>query len=99
MTDKEDIAKKTINQTLDFLKYKVNSDACTAGDLDAILGMFKENLNIIGTVEDFAKFFNVSEQQVRNTISRRVTDKPKRRVYYRFPKVVKNVPDKWLKDK
>lgn len=92
-------AKKLINQTLDFYKYKINNNLCTMEELESVAKVLSENLNVIGTVEDFAKFCNQSEGNVRHVINRRVIDKPKRRVYYRFLPFIKNVPTKWVKDK
>lgn len=92
-------AKELIRQTLDFWRYKLDNDLCTMEELDSISKMMQNNLKIMGTVEDFAKFCDKPEQYVRNTINRRVNDKPKRRVYYRFFPFIKNIPDKWLKDK
>lgn len=92
-------AKKLINQTLDFYKYKINNNLCTMEELESVAKVLSENLNVIGTVDDFAKFCNQSEGNVRHVINRKVLDKPKRRVYYRFLPFIKNVPTKWVKDK
>ena len=92
-------AKELIRQTLDFWRYKLDNDLCTMEELESVSKMMQNNLKVLGTVEDFAKFCDKPEQYVRNTISRRVNDKPKRRVYYRFFSFIKNIPDKWLKDK
>jgi len=58
-----------------------------------------ENLNVIGTVEDFAKYCEKPEVEVRKVINRKVLDKPKRRVYYRFIPFIRSIPNKWLKDR
>ena len=68
-------------------------------ELESVAKVLSENLNVIGTVDDFAKFCNQSEGNVRHVINRKVLDKPKRRVYYRFLPFIKNVPTKWVKDK
>ena len=54
-----------------------------------------ENLNLYGTIEDLAKYYGVPESKVRNTINRKMIEKPKRRVYYRFLSFRKIVPKKW----
>lgn len=59
--------------------------------------MAMENLELYGTIEDMAKFYNVPESKVRNTINRKMIEKPKRRVYYRFLSFLKIVPEKWRK--
>lgn len=92
-------AKTLIRQTLDYWRYKLDHDLCTMEELDSIARMMENNLRVMGTAEDFAKYCGKTEQAVRNVISRKVLDKPKRRVYYRFFPFIKNIPDKWLKDK
>ena len=92
-------AKETIKQVLDFLKYKVDNDMCTMEELRSVSDVLQNSLNVIGTVEDFAKFCDQPESSVRNVISRRVIDKPKRRVFYRFFPFIKSVPSKWLTKK
>ncbi len=91
--------KELLNMTLDFFKYKINSDSCTMEELRQASEMLQKGINVIGTVEDFSKFCDIPESHVRNIISRRVLDKPKRRVYYRFIPFIKSVSDKILKKK
>lgn len=92
-------AKETIKQTLEFLLYKVDNDLCTMEELRSISDLVQNSLDVVGTVEDFAKHFDTSESNVRTVINRKVMDKPKRRVFYSFFPFVKNVPSKWLKNK
>ena len=91
--------KDIVNEVLDYLKYKVNSDSCTPEEIRNISNILTKELGTLGTVEDMAEFFGVSESNLRAMISRKVTDKPKRRVYYKFMSILKNVPDKWLRDR
>jgi len=91
--------KELINLTLDFYKYKVNSDSCTMEELRQASEMLQRGINCIGTVEDFSKFCDIPESHVRNIISRKVLDKPKRRVYYKFLPFLKNIPANILKKK
>lgn len=90
-------AKELINLTLEFYRYKINNDLCTMEEIQSVADMLQRNLNIMGTAEDFAKFCDTSESHVRQIISRNVSDKPKRRVYYRFLPFIKNIPSKILK--
>ena len=92
-------AKDLIQQTLDYWRYKLDHNLCTMEEIDSIARMMENNLRITGTVEDFAKFCGKPEQAVRNVISRKVLDKPRRRVYYNFFPFLKNIPDKWLNKK
>ena len=92
-------SKDIVNNVLDFLKFKVNSDSCTPDELRNISDMLTRDLDSIGTVDEIARFFDVPEVTLRAMISRKVREKPKRRVYYRFMDILKNVPDNWLKHK
>lgn len=89
-------SKDIINDVLDFLKHKVNSDSCTPDELRNISNILTKELDTIGTIDEMAEFFGVSESTLRVMISRKVAGKPKRRVYYKFMSILKNVPDKWL---
>ena len=92
-------SKRLVGLTLDYWKYLLENNLCTMEELDSLSKMMQKDLEVMGTVEDFAKFCNQPEQYVRNVISRKVPDKPKRRVYHRFFPFIKNIPNKWLKDK
>lgn len=87
--------KELIKETLDFFKYKVDN-GCTMDDIKVAAQWIAENVGALGTVEDFAKFVGKSERDVRVVLSRKVIDKPKRRVFYHFLPFIKNVPAKWL---
>ena len=91
--------KETILQTLDFLKYQIINNLCTMEEVRSATELLQNSLDIKGTVEDFAKYLDKPESSVRNVISRKVLDKPKRRVYYRFFPFIKSIPLKWLSDK
>lgn len=91
--------KVIINEILDYLKYKVNNNTCTPDELRNITEILIKDLNTIGTIDEMAEFFGVSSVNVRTLIHRKVVEKPKRKVYYRFTSILKNVPDKWLKKK
>lgn len=92
-------SKDLIVETLEYWKYKVEANACTMEEMQKLSEIVDKELNINGTVEDFAKFYDKPEQAVRNVIHRKVLDKPKRRVYYKFLPFLKSIPDKWLKDR
>lgn len=92
-------AKELINLTLEFYRYKINNDLCTMEEIQSVADMLQRNLNVIGTAEDFAKFCDISENHVHQIMSRKVIEKPKRRVYYRFIPFLKALPSKILKKK
>ena len=92
-------SKEIILETLEFWKYKIKTNSCTMEELDRLAKLSEQELNIQATAEDLAKYFGTSESNVRHVLNRKVVDKPKRRVYYRFLPFLKNVPTKWLKNK
>lgn len=91
------VLKKEISEILGYVKYKVDNDLCTPEELESVGRMFKENLELHGTIEDLAKFYDVPESKVRNTINRKMIEKPKRRMYYRFLSFMRIAPEKWRK--
>ena len=90
-----DALKKYISEILGYIKYKVDNDLCTPEEIESVSRMVKENLELYGTIEDISNFYGVSEPLVRSTINRKLIDKPKRRVYYRFLSFMKIAPKKW----
>ena len=65
-------SKDIINDVLDFLKHKVNSDSCTPDELRNISNILTKELDTIGTIDEMAEFFGVSESTLRVMISRNV---------------------------
>ena len=92
-----DALKHNLSEIIGFIKYKVDNDLCTPEEIEAVSKMAMDNLKLYGTIEDLAKFYDVPESKVRNTINRKMIEKPKRRVYYRFLSFMKIVPAKWRK--
>ena len=90
-------AKKILSEILDYYKYKIDNDLCTMEEIEATSRVLQENMEISGTISDFARFYGVPEGNVRSTINRKLIDKPRRRVYYRFIPFLKIVPEKWKK--
>lgn len=90
-----DALKNNLSELIGYIKYKVDNDLCTPDEIESVSKMAMENLELYGTIEDMAKFYGVQESKVRNTINRKMVEKPKRRVYYRFLSFMKIVPDKW----
>ena len=75
--------------------YDKRLDSCTIQEMMAASRMLIENMEIYGSIEDFAKFYNVPEVNVRATINRKLIDKPIRKVLYPFHKFLKVAPEKW----
>lgn len=92
-----DELKNNLSEIIGYIKYKIDNNLCTPEEMESVRKMAIENLELYGTIEDMAKFYGVPESKVRNTINRKMLEKPKRRVYYRFLSFMKIVPEKWRK--
>jgi hypothetical protein len=66
-------------------------------EINSATKVLEENLKIHGTISDFAKFYDKPENQIRATISRKLVEKPKRKVLYPFHKFAKIIPENWRK--
>ena len=89
-------SKKYLIEIVDFYKYKLVNNGCTMEEINSIARAVEENLEINGTISDFAKFYNVPETTIRTNIFRKMFAKPKRLLLYSFSKFAKIVPTKWL---
>lgn len=90
-------SKNILSEILAYYKYKVDNDLCTMAEIDSAQKALMENMQVYGTIDDFANFYGVSPGNVRATISRKLLAKPIRRVFYPFHKFLKIVPTKWRK--
>lgn len=89
--------KSLISNVLHYLSYKVDNDLCTPEEIAQYAKVMTENIKAEATISDIARHFGQSESNVRNLIARKCFGKPKRRVYYDFVEVAKNVPPSWHK--
>lgn len=87
--------KALLSEILAYYKYKVDNNLCTPAEIESASKVLQENMKMYGSISDLAKFYGVSEQNVRTTINRKLVDKPVRRVLYPFHKFIRIVPDKW----
>ena len=90
-------ANKLLSEILGFYKYKVDNNLCTMDEMNGAIKALENNMEIHGTISDFAKFYGVSESNVRASIARKLIAKPKRVLLYPFHKFVKIIPDRWRK--
>lgn len=90
-------AKTYLSEILAYYKHKVDNNLCTMEEIESVSKTIQQNMEIYGTVEDIAKFYDVPETNVRSNINRCIIEKPKRRVYYRFLSFMKIAPKKWHK--
>ena len=69
-------AKEVLSEILAYYKYKVDNDLCTMEEIESAAKALESNMEIHGTIEDFAKFYEVPKVNVRATISRKLIAKP-----------------------
>lgn len=92
-------AKQLLTEILDYYKYKVDNNLCTMAEIESAAKVLTENMEVYGTIDDLAKFYGVSNVNIRATISRKLIAKPIRRVFYPFHKFSKIVPERWRKNR
>lgn len=90
-------AKQYLSEILGYYKYKVDNNLCGMSEMNDAIKALESNMDIHGTISDFAKFYGVSESNVRATIARKLLAKPKRAVLYPFHKFIKIIPESWRK--
>jgi len=96
MEDKDtEVIKQNLKELFQFGIYKLDNNLCMPEELRSLERMAESNLKLNGTISDFAKFYGVSEVNVRSTINRKLISKPIRRVLYPFHKFSKIVPESW----
>lgn len=94
--------KQILLNILDFLRYKVDNDQCTADDLRKFSDIATEMLDTKATIDELSEFYGQSRSNVSNVISRRPIPKdkkPKRRIYYNFAWFNSIIPDSWKRGK
>ena len=93
-------AKQELKELFQFGIYKLDNNLCTPEEIDSLADVVKQTLDLQASIPDMARFYGVSEQNVRTTINRKMFGKPSRRVYYRFIEFMKIAPERWRrKDK
>lgn len=89
---------KMLVELLDYMKFQLLSGACTKEEIDSMARTLSRELNVRGSIRDFAEFYGQSESNVRNVISRRPvpeSQKPKRQVTYRLGWFSTLIPNSW----
>ena len=89
--------KEVLSEILAYYKYKVDNGLCTMEEMESAKKALEEGMEIYGTIEDFAKFYDKTPVNVRVAINRKMVAKPKRKVLYPFHEFLKVVSDKWRK--
>ena len=88
-------AKNYLIEILDYYKARLVNNSCTMEEMNSVLHTLEQNIEINGTISDFATYYGKPESQIRATISRKLIAKPKRKLLYPFHKFSKIVPDSW----
>ena len=91
----ENVGKRILSEFLSYLKYKVDNDLLTMEEVESISKAIEENLTVLSTADDFARFYGQSRTNISSIINRKMMDKPIRRVYYSFKAFRKIIPEKW----
>lgn len=92
---RDNIGKRVLSEFLSFLKYKVDNDLLTMEEVESMARVVEENLHVLGTADDLARFYGQPRTNVSSVINRGMIEKPRRRVYYSFNAFRKIVPPKW----
>lgn len=80
--------------------YDKRLDSCTMQELKATYRMFANNMELDGTIDDFAEFYGKSKDAVNGVIKRKMIQKPQRNVVlYKFHIFRKLIPNSWRKVK
>ena len=92
---RDNIGKHILSEFLSFLKYKVDNDLLTMEEVESMARAMEENMTVLGTAEDFARFYGQPRTNISSTIHRSMLEKPIRRVFYSFNAFRKIAPRKW----
>ena len=92
---------KDLKEILRYYEYKIDSGSCQMSEMESITHILMENMEINGTIDDFASFYKKSKDAVNSVIKRRMITKPKRNVVlYPFHVFRRLIPENWrTKDK
>lgn len=91
-------AKEELIEILDYYKFKLKRNGCTMAEINSTIKALESNMEIDGTLNDFAAFYEKSKTAVSSQIKRNLIAKPKKNVtLYPFHKFRKIIPDAWRK--
>lgn len=94
--------KKLLLEILDFLRYKVDTDQCTAEEIRKFADVATQELDTLASTQEIADFYGQKLENVHNVLKRRPIPKdkkPTRRVYISFNLFTKLKPKSWNKVK
>ena len=96
---RDNVGKRVLSEFLSFLKYKVDNDLLTMEEVESMARAIEENLTILGTADDFARFYGKPRTNISSAIHNGMLEKPVRRVFYSFKAFRKIVPRSWKSQK
>ena len=99
MSNEQSVGKKIILEILDYVRFKIENDSLTLEEADSIAKTIQDSLNLIGTADDFAKFYGKSKTNITTVIDRKMLPRPRRLVVHSFNAFRKVIPSKWIHDK
>lgn len=89
--------KSYLIEILEFYIYKLKKNSCTMQEMNGAIHALEQNMEINGTIQDFANFYGEPESNIRTIIARKLIAKPKRQLLYPFHKFAKIIPERWRK--
>ena len=95
MTENQNFAKQIILEFLDFIRYKIENDKLTMEEAESIAKTIQCNMSLVGTTDDFARFYGKTKTNVTTVIDRRMLPKPRRILLHSFNEFRKSVPQSW----
>ena len=90
------VGKRIVLDFIDFIRDKVENDALTLEEADRIAKVLQGEMPLVGTADDFARFYGKSKTNVTTVIDRKMISRPKRCVLYSFNEFKKAVPCAWI---
>lgn len=86
--------KQLLLDIIDFIRYKIDSDSCTAEEMKSAYKLISEHTLTKATTNDIAEFYGQSPSNVRNVISRWGIPSSSKR-YIDFNQFLKYKPKSW----
>lgn len=89
---------KMLSEILGYYKQRVDRNLCTMAEMNDALKALESNMEIHGTIQDFADYYGKSKDAVNSVIKRNLIAKPKKNItLYPFHAFRKVVPTSWRK--
>lgn len=90
--------KQALLDAVDFIRYKIETDACTPEEMQSVFRLVQERTINKATTQDIADFYGQSKSNVRN-IACRWGIKGESKRYYDFHQLQRFIPKSWRKRK